>query len=128
MENMAILDVINIESTDTTPKVVFNIEKGVFHISGVSMPNDPIKFYEPILAWMDNYKNNPIIGAQFKLELEYFNTASSKIILNIMKMIKDIGNDNKIIWIYDSSDEDIKEVGEDYRDMIGSDVLEVRPN
>lgn len=120
------MTVIQIESTDTTPKVVLDREGSYFHISGVSMPNDPIKFYDPIISWMKEYKTDPKEGAQFQIQLEYFNTASSKIILNIMKMIKDVGCDNKIIWMYDSTDEDIKEVGEDYREMIGEDVLEVR--
>lgn len=116
---------IDIQPTDTTPRVLLNRSEMSFVIAGVSMPNDPIKFYDPIMSWFKDYQNDPLIGARFEIQLEYFNTASSKIILNIMKIIKDTGNDNKIIWIYDTTDEDIKEVGEDYRDMIGEDVLEV---
>ena len=122
------MNTIQINSTDTTPKVILDKAANNFYISGVSMPNDPVKFYAPIIEWIEEYKNNPVQSAQFHIELEYFNTASSKIILNIMKMIKDIGSANKIIWVYDSTDEDIKEVGEDYQEMIGDDFLEVRSN
>ena len=52
------------------------------------------------------------------MKLEYFNTASSKIILDIFTAIEKIANDRKVVWHYDKDDEDMLEAGEDYQALI----------
>ena len=55
------------------------------------------------------------------VQLDYFNTSSSKCILDILKRvdkIDDAGHDVLIKWYFDESDEDMMESGEDYMDLL----------
>ncbi len=112
---------LKIESTHKTPKVYLDPEEGVFEISGRSIPEDSVGFYKPILEWLDEYAQNPNEKTEFKFELEYFNTSSSKNILELLKRLEEIyekGHDVKVIWYYDEDDEDMEETGEDYQALL----------
>jgi len=110
-----------IEPTSKTPKVILNADINVFEISGRSIPEDSVGFYRRILDWIDEYAKNPNPQTVFKFQLEYFNTSSSKCLLDLFrkleKMYKD-GHDVKIIWAYDADDEDMEETGEDYKALL----------
>ena len=49
---MIVLEQIKIDSTDTTPQIVLDVSSLNFSFCGVSMPNDPVKFYAPIIQWL----------------------------------------------------------------------------
>jgi hypothetical protein len=112
--------------TETTPEIRFNYEKADFKISGVSMPSNPRPFFEELFKWFDEYKTQPIENAKFVFHLDYFNTSSSKFLLELMKKIQDIGNNNKIVWQYADYDEDLKEVGEDFQEIVGPNFIELQ--
>ncbi|MDR1761928.1 MAG: DUF1987 domain-containing protein, partial [Bacteroidales bacterium] len=42
-----------IQGTDETPQVCYNIETGIFTLSGRSLPENAIDFYAPVLAWVE---------------------------------------------------------------------------
>ncbi|MBL4625712.1 MAG: DUF1987 domain-containing protein, partial [Flavobacteriales bacterium] len=56
------------------------------------------------------------------IQLEYFNTSSSKCILDVFKKLEAIhnsGNSSILInWHYEEDDEDMLEAGEDYQAII----------
>ncbi|MFW6043689.1 MAG: DUF1987 domain-containing protein [Marinilabiliaceae bacterium] len=115
------MDVINIQGTDDTPSVVLDKEKGHFEISGRSLPEDVNMFYEPILQWIDKYAEEPNDRTEFNFKLEYFNTASSKVILDILLKFEEIaesGKDVVIKWHYHEDEEDMLEAGEEYADIV----------
>jgi hypothetical protein len=58
----------------------------------------------------------------WKFKLEYFNTASSKIILDILMKLEEInekGTNVIVQWHYDQKDNDMMEAGEEYKDLVG---------
>ena len=115
------MDVINIQGTDDTPSVVLDKDKGHFEISGRSLPEDVNMFYEPILEWIDKYAEAPNERTEFNFKLEYFNTASSKVILDILLKFEEIaesGKDVVIKWHYHEDEEDMLEAGEEYADIV----------
>jgi len=115
------MSVINIEHTETTPKVIFNKETGVFIIEGKTLPENVNQFYEPLLDWLTDYINNPNNETILNLKLEYINTASSKAIFSIFLKLEKLiekGKKAKIIWYYADDDEDMMDVGEEYADVI----------
>ncbi len=110
-----------IEPTSKTPKVILNADIGVFEISGRSIPEDSIGFYRKILEWVDEYSKNPNPQTNFKFHLEYFNTSSSKVLLDLFRKLEKMykaGHDVKITWYYDAEDEDMEETGEDYKALL----------
>lgn len=110
-----------IEPTAKTPKVILNADINVFEISGRSIPEDSIGFYRKILDWIDEYSQNPNPRTNFKFELEYFNTSSSKCLLDLFRKLEKMykaGHDVEITWCYDADDEDMEETGEDYKALL----------
>jgi Domain of unknown function (DUF1987). len=67
------------------------------------------KFYEPVIRWLKDYmqEKKPI---EFNFKLTYFNTASSRFILEILDMLKsyqDNGGQVKVSWYYKREDPDM---------------------
>ena len=112
---------IIINATEDTPGVQFDANNNIFLISGRSLPEDVSKFYNPILEWLDEYAKQPNDETVFDFKLSYFNTASSKIILDIMMKLENIHNNGQNIsikWHFPSDDEDMMEAGEEYADIV----------
>lgn len=115
------MEIVKIQGTEDTPAVVLDKNQGIFEISGRSLPEDVSMFYEPILNWIDQYAESPNATTHFNFKLEYFNTASSKVILDILLKFEDIhegGNKVVIKWHYNEDDEDMLEAGEEYADIV----------
>jgi len=115
------MEVIKIKGTDDTPSVILDKENEIFEISGRSLPEDVTSFYEPILNWLDEYAENPNSKTVFSFKLVYFNTASSKLLLDILMKLEEMyenGNDILIKWYYPEDDEDMEEAGEEYADIV----------
>ena len=111
-----------IRDTEVTPKINFNIEQNIFEISGRSLPEDAVKFYEPILEWVDTYYNGePLKHTKFDFKIEYFNTASSKMIFEILTKLgsyHSLGYETEVGWYVDDDDENMQEAGEEFSDLI----------
>lgn len=112
---------IAIEGTSKTPTVLFDSDEGVMELKGRSIPENSIEFYKPIVESLDEYANGPKSATKVEIQLEYFNTSSSKCILDLFKKLESIhkaGNDVSINWYYEEDDEDMLEAGEDYQAII----------
>ncbi len=115
------MEVIKIQGQDDTPSVILDAKNGLFEISGRSLPEDVAAFYEPILDWFEKYAETPNGSTVFNFKLEYFNTASSKLLLDILLKLEDMvddGNEVKVRWHYPDDDEDMQEAGEEYEDLV----------
>jgi hypothetical protein len=117
------MDVIKIQGTDDTPKVILDASKEspYMEISGRSLPEDVVAFYDPILEWLDDYAESPLDKTVFNFKLEYFNTASSKLLLDILLRLEQLhedGHEVLIRWHYPDDDEDMEEAGEEYADIV----------
>jgi len=109
-----------IEETSDTPKVQLNKEEKYFEISGLSLPEDAIEFYKPIIMWLEEYSKAPNDETIFNLKLEYFNTASSKQIIQLLLFLEKLNSKSKvkIRWHYKDIDEDMHDLGEEYAEII----------
>jgi hypothetical protein len=115
------MDAYYLEATPKTPKLDFNPDAQTFLISGRSIPENSIEFYKPLLDWLDKYVQNPLDSTTFEIKLEYFNTSSSKCLVEIFRKLEKINADGKSItidWYYEEEDEDMEESGEDFKQII----------
>ena len=116
------MDIIKIQGTDDTPKVILDASKESYmEISGRSLPEDVVAFYDPILEWLDEYTENPLEKTVFNFKLEYFNTASSKLLLDILLKLEQMYEDEHEVlvrWHFPDDDEDMEEAGEEYADIV----------
>ena len=112
---------IKLEGSPKTPTVDFNSEAGNLELRGRSIPENSIEFYKPLLEWIESYGSTPQAKTNVDIKLEYFNTSSSKCILDVFKKLESVhagGNEMIINWYYEEDDEDMLEAGEDYQAII----------
>jgi hypothetical protein len=111
-----------IAKSEDTPEIDFNPGTKELKISGRSLPEDVTTFYAPVLEWLDELEETPIGELKFIVNLEYFNTASSKLILDILMKLEDIhsggSNSIEIIWNFDERDTDMEEAAEEYSELV----------
>jgi hypothetical protein len=115
------MEPINIESTPKTPSIKFLEEDGIIEIKGRSIPENSIEFYKPLVDWLEEYAKSPFKKTLINIQLEYFNTSSSKCILDVFKKLEAIHKSKHevvINWYYEEDDEDMLEAGEDYESII----------
>lgn len=115
------MEALRIEHTDDSPEVILDQEGNRFEISGKSLPEDVVDFYQPVLNWLGEYRKNPNPKTQFDVRLIYFNTASSKLLLDILMILEEMaleGRDILVKWLSLASDEDMQEAGHEYEEMI----------
>jgi hypothetical protein len=115
------MDSIFIEGTPKTPNVSFDGETGALSLKGRSIPENSIEFYKPLVDWLDGYASSPQPKTTCVIQLEYFNTSSSKCLLDLFKKMESMnksGNEIEINWYYEEDDEDMLEAGEDYQSII----------
>jgi hypothetical protein len=116
------METIKIAATEDTPNVILDPSNNQFEISGRSLPEDVVVFYQPVMQWFEELEKTPIENMALSIKLEYFNTASSKLILDILLKLEEIfqnGTKLNVIWYYLSSDSDMKEAGEEYSEIVG---------
>ncbi len=114
------MEKLHISPTEDTPEVVFDKSTGQFVLSGRSLPEDAASFYEPILSWLSSYSESPNPSTKFEMKLEYFNTASSKLLLDVLSALEDIEG-AKVVWYYFEDDEDMEEAGEEFSELVDVD-------
>jgi len=112
---------LNLEGSAKTPTVKFDSTNGVLELKGRSIPENSIEFYKPLNDWIDAYGANPKPNTIVEIKLEYFNTSSSKCILDLFKQLEKLNSGNtevKVNWYFEEDDEDMEEAGEDYQAII----------
>jgi hypothetical protein len=110
-----------IQPTMDSPYVNLDKEKNVFEIKGKSLPENVNLFYQPIIDWLTEYFKNPNPQTNITFKLDYLNTASSKALLSLFLVFEDAVKNGKsvnILWYYEEDDEDMKDIGEEYADII----------
>ena len=115
------MEKLKIESTEDSPQIILDRESNILEISGRSLPEDVNTFYEPMMSWIEEYAKDPIDVTVFSFKLTYFNTASSKIILDILTHFEEMieeGHEVMVRWHYPEEDEDMLEAGEEYSEMV----------
>jgi len=109
---------LNIASTKYTPSIKLNAETGIIALMGKSYPENTFVFYKPLMKWLNEYIDNlndeKVI---FNFEIIYFNSSSSKILMDIFYILDEVSEKKKNIivnWIYDKEDDSSLEYGEEF--------------
>ena len=114
------------DKTTTMPAVAFLAEAGTCCLEGKSYMQDAFEFYEPIIEWIDNYfKNYKEKPLKFILKLTYYNTASSKMLYDVIILLQKYiqeGRNIKIEWHFDPMDEDFEEDIQDFIDATDTEI------
>jgi len=79
-----------IEQTPKTPQIDLNQLTGDLLFYGRSIPENATKLYEPVLNWVAEYILQANPTTNLRLDLEYFNTASSIYLAKMLKVLNRI--------------------------------------
>lgn len=115
---------LKLEATKYTPEISFDCENHLLEITGESYPENIAEFYAPVFEWLEEYLGQ--LGAQdvtVNMELIYFNSSSSKVLLDFFELLENAVDDGKKItvnWIYEAEDEDTLEFGEEFQEDFDS--------
>ena len=116
------MDPLIIEESIKTPAITFNPNTGVLEIKGKSIPENSLEFYKPIFEWLEVYSKTPAANTEVHVRLDYFNTSSSKCLLDIFRRLEPANSGGassvKVHWFYESDDEDMMEAGDDYQALV----------
>ena len=113
------MEPIYIEGTIRTPFVSLD-PSGKFKISGRSIHENPSKFFDPIVEWVEAYVPDPPETTVFDIELEYFNSGSSRYILDLLRLLLDNKKSNNLVinWYFEDGDDDLLERGQYYESIL----------
>ena len=110
------LEIKGEKGTYFVPHVNFSAETGRCLLEGESYLENTWEFYKQLVSWLRSYAetSQPIY---FDFKLTYFNTSSSKGILEVLEFLKEYQDQGGVIdlkWYYPADDEDILEEAEDF--------------
>lgn len=111
---------LRIEATTFTPEINFDIDTNTLSFLKVSKPANAIDFYKPVFEFIDLFEKEKIKSKIVKeliinIQFDYFNTATAKIIFELLgkfKRIEEQGVGIVVNWFYHPEDEDLLEEGE----------------
>jgi hypothetical protein len=111
---------LKIPATKNSPEIILS-PGGAIKLKGRSIHENIIDFFKPVEEWVTEYINEPADITSIDVDLEYFNSASAKILINLLQKISYVRLKNKkfiVNWYYEDGDEDILERGEYFSSIL----------
>lgn len=110
------MDPIIIEPTTYMPLVEFD-PNGRLLIEGRSIPEDVTKLFNPLILFAAEMVEKEV---NFDINLDYFNTATSKKLLELLKNLDANNSIEKlnVFWHYETDDEDSVEMAEIFEESL----------
>ena len=121
---------IKVEATDRSPQIDFDFENNTFLVKGESYPEDVAAFYGPILDALEKHLES-LDGAKinFGFELIYFNSSTAKVLMGLFETLDEAaedGNDVRITWTFETDDDTMEELGEEFAEDLEHAKFEMR--
>jgi hypothetical protein len=116
------MEKFEIEGTLKTPKIILDGDDGTLLIEGRSNPENAREFFQPVIDWLDEYLKNPAEKTNLRVNLEHFNTSSSKYLMEILRKIRYLADNDhlfNVTWMYEEDDLEMLDTAEAYEMMTG---------
>ncbi len=115
---------LNIPATKSSPEINFDTQTNILSITGESYPENTTQFYEAVFVWLEEFiEALETQEVAFNIELIYFNSSSSKVLMDLFDTLEEASEDDKNIvvnWIYDEDNEASLEYGEEFAEDMES--------
>lgn len=109
------MNALILEKTQYTPAITLDPQNNRFELVGQSFPENTFAFYEPVIAWLENYFDSKK-ECTIKMDLKYLNSSSLKSFFDIFELLDSSVKNHKskitIEWIYDVENDISLEIGE----------------
>lgn len=105
------------QSGSDSPFILLDAVNGVFQMKGNSIMEEAVVFYEPTLDWWMQYQKIANQVTRFHVDLHYWNTSSSKLLLDVFSRLEGIAG-SVIVWHLDLDDEELEETGYEFAELV----------
>jgi hypothetical protein len=108
---------LELQPTGSTPRILLPGTAADGWIEGNCYPENAFAFFEPVMAWLREYRKVSGRRLTLNVKLDYFNTSSSKCLLDLFSSLQDAkaeGGEMRIVWHYCQDDSDMRESGEEF--------------
>lgn len=105
-----------LEGTDETLSASLQVA-GALSFTGVSLCVNPTEVYSGVLEWVRAYVKQPAPRTHVLFSIHYFNTSTSKVILEILQLLEWVqrkGGEVEVHWRYRALDLDMEDAGAGY--------------
>lgn len=116
------MEKFEINGTTKTPAIILDAVSGDLLFEGRSNPENANELYEPVIHWLDRYIEQPAEQTHLRMNLEFFNTSSSKYILEVLRKIRYLADKNhafNVTWMYEDDDLEMLDTAEAFEMMTG---------
>ena len=109
-----------VRETEDTPKIILDANNGLFKFSGISIPENAVSFYNPVIEWLLDYGIKPNNITKIIFDFSHFNTSSAKQIASIMVSLQKISKKSNVIikWKYQKDDHEMMTEGLIYKEEL----------
>jgi hypothetical protein len=117
------MEIFTIEGTHLVPAINLNPQTGEFKISGrlISISGDEYLYFRPLIDWVQQYINEAAPNTIIEIDLEYCSSGGIKFLFQLFKIFEKLhvnGSKIVIIWHYFNDDDDSKEKGYQFQELI----------
>jgi hypothetical protein len=108
------------EGSKDRPVINFDKESGILFLGGSSLPENVLEVYKPVLKWLNTYIADPNPITTIDFFFEYLNTASSRMIMQILQKcleLNKICEHLEINWRYIAGDVDMRDFGQELMEL-----------
>jgi len=110
---------LRIESTQSTPSIIGDVEAGTIEMRGDSYPENSFELFSPAMQWVEAYLREQDRPLTLNLHLLYLNTSSVKAMMDIFDIMEEAHRDGRNVtvnWYYDEQNERVAELAEEFRE------------
>jgi hypothetical protein len=108
----------HIDRTETSPRVMMDLDHGLVEFVGRSLPSNSEQFYARVQRWLEEYLRRPRPETTVNMRLDYLDTSSSKHLYNIFRRLDAANSADRHVqvnWHYEAGDDEMAETGKDYQ-------------
>ncbi|MEI2415221.1 biofilm regulation phosphoprotein SiaC [Orrella sp. JC864] len=110
---------LTISATQSTPGVQADFQRGLLQMQGDSYPENSFELFGPVIAWVDEFLRTQDRPLHLDLELLYLNTSSVKAMMDILDLLEEAHGQGRAVtlqWSYDSRNERVGELAEEFKE------------
>jgi hypothetical protein len=114
------MDTLILEATKSTPYILLDPQANQILMKGESYPENAAKFYAPVFSWIERYfSSHDPKKIVVDFELLYFNSSSSKALMNLLEMLEHAvssGHEVLVYWHYNAENDLSLECGQELQE------------
>jgi len=114
-------NIVEIQQTEDSPRILLNEDNSLFLIEGPSFPEDAFSSYTPVIDWLKKVTSKFDNELKCTFKFKVVSSASHKMLyetLTFLEKLYDSGTNISIHWYYEELDEDMFEIGEDFSEAL----------